>query len=137
MTITIHATNEQYNSNLLPYSGVHGMDIENSANVNLVLLYDVLYVAGSALLLLLVVASGIRQTNTPRGSKLDHNDVQRPTMWIVAVSSWIALSISFCLLLGNQMDLPPPHGICLTQAIFVYSSPTLCVSLVFSLLMVF
>jgi len=102
------------------------MDNQTEVNRNLISAYDVLYVAGSALMTLLLVASDLRRKNVLRGPKLDHNDVRRPSMWFTAVGSWIAFSISFCLLLGNQIGPPPPHGICLTQAIFIYSSPVFC-----------
>ncbi|KAF5327077.1 hypothetical protein D9619_004859 [Psilocybe cf. subviscida] len=102
------------------------MDIQSGVNGNLVSAYDALYVAGSALLILLVVASDIRHKNVFRRAKVDYNDVRRPSMWFIAVLSWITLGISFCLLLGNQIGQLPPHAICLTQAILIYSSPTFC-----------
>lgn len=112
------------------------MVTQTDVNRTLVSVYNVLNIAGAVLLTLLLVASDIRRKNVFRSSKHDHNDVRRPSMWFIAIGSWIMLSISCCLLLGNQIGPPPPHGICLTQAVLVYSTPVLCVAVELSLLKV-
>lgn len=102
------------------------MDTQTDIDRSLVPAYNILNIAGLALLTLLLVASGFRYRQVPRGPKPDYNDVRLPSMWFTVVASWVTLSISYCLLLGNQIGPPPTHSICLTQAILIYSSPTFC-----------
>lgn len=113
-------------------AGVCGMDTQTDIDRNLILAYNVINVAGLALLSLLVVASGFRCKRVPRSLKSDNN-VELPSTWFTAVWSWVVLSITYCLLLGNQIGPPPPYSICLTQAVLIYSSPTLCVPMALSL----
>ncbi|KAK0192389.1 hypothetical protein F5146DRAFT_1039599 [Armillaria mellea] len=50
---------------------------------------------------------------------------KRHVCWLNFIISWIISTISYSLLVGHSMDWEPPHGLCLTQAILVYSVPTL------------
>lgn len=116
----------------LLYAGVCGMDTQTDIDTNLIPAYNIINIAGLALLTLLVAASGFRCRQVPRCLKSDNNNVELSSTWYTAVASWVMLSITCCLLLGNQIGPPPPHSICLTQAVLMYASPTLYVSVALS-----
>ncbi|KAG7446741.1 uncharacterized protein BT62DRAFT_931315 [Guyanagaster necrorhizus] len=50
---------------------------------------------------------------------------KRHVCWLNFIITWMASAISYSLLVGHSMDWEPPHGLCLTQAILIYSVPTL------------
>ncbi|KAK0203954.1 hypothetical protein DFS33DRAFT_1432737 [Desarmillaria ectypa] len=49
---------------------------------------------------------------------------KRHICWLNFMVTWIISTISYSLLVGHSMEWEPPHGLCLTQAILIYSVPT-------------
>ncbi|KAF8656281.1 hypothetical protein AX16_002717 [Volvariella volvacea WC 439] len=51
--------------------------------------------------------------------------VQRATTWFPFMASWIATTVAYSLLMGQQIGPPPNPGVCLFQASLIYATPAL------------
>lgn len=55
--------------------------------------------------------------------------IKRSATWYGELTSWLVYSVSYILLFGHQLGpKPPPHGLCMFQAVLVYAMPPLYAS---------
>jgi hypothetical protein len=53
---------------------------------------------------------------------------RRHPIWFSFIVAWIISSVSYSLLVGTPTDWIPPYPTCLTQAVMIYTVPTLTAS---------
>ncbi|KAJ7494804.1 hypothetical protein B0H11DRAFT_2003439 [Mycena galericulata] len=68
---------------------------------------------GFFLLLVTVVAAAVSPT------------IHRSHTWFSMIISWMVYAASYMLILGHQLDIEPPRGICAFQMTLIYASPPL------------
>ncbi|KAG7086857.1 hypothetical protein E1B28_002778 [Marasmius oreades] len=59
---------------------------------------------------------------------------KRHPIWVNFILSWIISCISYSFMVGHSIDWEPPRELCLTQAILVYTVPSLTAGATFALL---
>ncbi|KIY66219.1 hypothetical protein CYLTODRAFT_491641 [Cylindrobasidium torrendii FP15055 ss-10] len=59
---------------------------------------------------------------------------KRNICWVNFMCAWLFSAVSYSLLVGQSIDWVPPHGLCMTQAVLVYTLPSLSACATLSLM---